>query len=53
MLIRVLTVTRALGIPSRTVTNFESAHDMDSSMTIDMHWDQNDEPMNDLNDSVW
>ena len=44
---------RSLGIPCRSVTTFESAHDTDSSMTIDMHWNEDDEPMEDLNDSIW
>ena len=46
-------VMRALGIPTRSITNFESAHDTDASMTIDIHWDDNDEPVEDMNDSVW
>ncbi|XP_064640314.1 protein-glutamine gamma-glutamyltransferase K-like isoform X2 [Lineus longissimus] len=33
------TLCRAIGIPTRSVTNFESAHDIDSSMTIDTHYD--------------
>ena len=44
---------RALGIPTRSVTNFESAHDCDESMTIDSHFDVDDEPIPHLNDSVW
>ena len=46
-------VLRAIGIPTRSVTNFESAHDTDSSMTIDSHFDEDDEPITHLDDSVW
>ena len=46
-------VLRALGIPTRSVTNFESAHDSDASMTIDFHFDQEGNPVEELNDSVW
>ena len=46
-------VLRALGIATRSVTNFESAHDCDASVTIDYHWNEDDEPMKSLNDSVW
>lgn len=44
---------RALGLPTRSVTNFESAHDNDGSMTIDFHFDEEGNPLDDLNDSVW
>lgn len=47
------TLLRALGIPTRSVTNFESAHDTDSSMTIDFHFKENGDPLPYLNDSVW
>ena len=48
-----VSVCRCLGIPTRSVTNFDSAHDTDSSMTIDSHWDEDGEPIEDMNDSVW
>ena len=44
---------RALGLPTRSVTNFESAHDTDNSMTIDFHHDEEGNPVDELNDSIW
>ncbi|KFM78740.1 Annulin, partial [Stegodyphus mimosarum] len=50
----VTTVCRALGIPARSVTNFASAHDTHNSLTIDYFYDEDGEPIENLNiDSVW
>ncbi|XP_070554009.1 protein-glutamine gamma-glutamyltransferase K-like [Ptychodera flava] len=48
------TAMRALGIPCRTLTNFESAHDTDGNLTLDYHYNEEGDPIEDLNeDSVW
>ncbi|XP_077293635.1 hemocyte protein-glutamine gamma-glutamyltransferase-like [Arctopsyche grandis] len=55
----VTTVCRALGIPSRVVSNLVSAHDANSSLTVDKYYDENMEELNfDPNnpmgeDSIW
>lgn len=48
------TVMRALGIPARSVTNYSSAHDTNSNITIDVHYDDDYSMIDELNDdSIW
>uniref|UniRef100_A0A3Q3GTS1 Protein-glutamine gamma-glutamyltransferase 2 n=1 Tax=Labrus bergylta TaxID=56723 RepID=A0A3Q3GTS1_9LABR len=47
------TVMRFLGIPCRVVTNFQSAHDKNSSLTIDEYYDDFGIKTSETKDSVW
>lgn len=48
------TICRALGLPCRVVTNYASAHDTQSSLTVDYFVDAEGKAMEELNsDSIW
>ncbi|KOX78769.1 Annulin [Melipona quadrifasciata] len=48
------TVCRTLGLPCRIVTNYASAHDTQSSLTVDYFVDAEGKVMEELNsDSIW
>uniref|UniRef100_A0A7N9AL23 protein-glutamine gamma-glutamyltransferase n=1 Tax=Mastacembelus armatus TaxID=205130 RepID=A0A7N9AL23_9TELE len=47
------TVLRCLGIPTRLITNFSSAHDVDGNLSVDFLLDERYDSINRQRDSSW
>ncbi|KAI5628443.1 protein-glutamine gamma-glutamyltransferase 2, partial [Silurus asotus] len=47
------TVSRALGIPCRVVTNYLSAHDTNSNLVIERYVEENGQLLNTTRDMIW
>ncbi|KAL3058304.1 hypothetical protein OYC64_010476 [Pagothenia borchgrevinki] len=47
------TVMRVLGIPSRVVTNFNSAHDTNDNLVIEEFYSETGQKLNRSKDSIW
>ncbi|KAM8945570.1 protein-glutamine gamma-glutamyltransferase 5-like [Pelodytes ibericus] len=49
----ICTVMRCLGVPTRVITNFDSAHDTDGNLFVDEYYDIHGEMLTDTRDSIW
>lgn len=46
-------VLRALGIPTRVVTNYNSAHDTNGNLVIERYLDENGKPQQGNREFIW
>ncbi|XP_020846412.1 protein-glutamine gamma-glutamyltransferase 2 [Phascolarctos cinereus] len=47
------TVMRCLGIPSRVITNYNSAHDFNANLVIDLYRDEKGEILQKMSEMIW
>ncbi|XP_073539962.1 protein-glutamine gamma-glutamyltransferase E-like isoform X2 [Phyllobates terribilis] len=47
------TVSRALGLPCRVITNYCSAHDSNGNLSIEEYYDVYGDPVEESDDSIW
>ena len=49
-----ISVMRSLGIPTRSITNYDSAHDTDNNLTFDKYFSEDGDYLDDeSDDSCW